>query len=211
MSETEIGLRERKKQVTRQAIADATLRLALDKGLEHVTLEDIAEEAFVSPRTVSNYFSCKEEALVAAGSQDALDLVGLLRQRPPGEPPLQALRDLLLAYVAGRSPEQLQRSLDKVRLGERYPSVQPFVTAQYASLEAGLREVVAERTGTSVDDDVYPWLVAAAMVSAITAVLRVWDRRGAHPGELTALVEHAFDEIGDGLTAPKRDVTPLSA
>ena len=56
------GLRELKKQITREAIADAARQLALGNGLDHVTLDEIAHVAFVSPRTVSNYFSCNGEA-----------------------------------------------------------------------------------------------------------------------------------------------------
>ena len=64
-AETGTGLRERKKQATREALSWAALRLAVDRGLENVRVEDIAAEAGVSPRTFNNYFSSKYEAILS--------------------------------------------------------------------------------------------------------------------------------------------------
>src|SRR6266545_806054 len=60
------SLRERKKQATREALRAAALRLALERGPENVRVDDIAEAAGVSPRTYNNYFSSREQAIVAA-------------------------------------------------------------------------------------------------------------------------------------------------
>ena len=65
MDET-TGLRERKKAQTRSAISNAVLLLALDRGLDAVTADDIAAAADVSVRTFHNYFGSKEEALISA-------------------------------------------------------------------------------------------------------------------------------------------------
>ena len=60
------GLRERKKQATRKALREAALRLALERGPDSVRVDDIADAAGVSPRTYNNYFSSREQAIVAA-------------------------------------------------------------------------------------------------------------------------------------------------
>src|SRR2546429_9367764 len=60
------GLRERKKQATRKALRDAALRLALERGPDNVRVDDIAGAAGVSPRTYNNYFSSRDQAIVAA-------------------------------------------------------------------------------------------------------------------------------------------------
>ena len=51
------GLRELKKQITRETIADAAVQLALEKRPRHVTIEEIAHVAFISPlASVSELF-----------------------------------------------------------------------------------------------------------------------------------------------------------
>jgi AcrR family transcriptional regulator len=60
------GLRERKKRATRIALRDAALRLARERGPENVRIQDIADAAGVSPRTYNNYFSSREQAIIAA-------------------------------------------------------------------------------------------------------------------------------------------------
>jgi hypothetical protein len=62
------GLRERKKIATRQALGLAAMRLAIERGLDNVLVEDIAEAAGVSTRTFNNYFASKYEAICALGS-----------------------------------------------------------------------------------------------------------------------------------------------
>jgi AcrR family transcriptional regulator len=59
------GLRERKKTATRQALHESAVRLAVERGVDNVTIEAIADAAEASRRTFSNYFAGKEQALLA--------------------------------------------------------------------------------------------------------------------------------------------------
>src|SRR3712207_4018890 len=82
-----MSLRERKKIATREALSAAALRLALVQGAENVRVDDIAEAAGVSPRTYNNYFSSREQAIVAAvAAERALRVGAALRARPEDEP-----------------------------------------------------------------------------------------------------------------------------
>jgi AcrR family transcriptional regulator len=98
---TQIGLRERKKARTRQAIADAAARLFAERGYEKVTVADVAREADVSEQTVYNYFQTKEQ-LVTDYDQLVQDEVSrLIREREPGATPVAAIREFVLDTVDG--------------------------------------------------------------------------------------------------------------
>lgn len=80
------GLRERKKEATRQAVHEATLRLTVEHGFDHVTVEAVADAAGISRRTFSNYFTNKEDALLYGEEQQIRALVRTVRGRPADEP-----------------------------------------------------------------------------------------------------------------------------
>ncbi|WP_349828516.1 TetR/AcrR family transcriptional regulator [Brevibacterium litoralis] len=81
------SLRERKTRRTRRAIHVATVELALEHGLESVTVAQIAEAAGVSSRTFFNYFASKEDAIVGFTTDRALDedQVTAFIEAPPRE------------------------------------------------------------------------------------------------------------------------------
>ena len=109
--EPRASLRERKKLATRRALRRVTLDLIAERGFAHVTVEDIAEAAEVSPRTFFNYFPSKEAALFGADP----DRVAALRQRvvreTPGGPVLEALR-MVMVSEAQRVADELSELED---------------------------------------------------------------------------------------------------
>jgi AcrR family transcriptional regulator len=84
-------LRERKKLQTRAALADAALLLALEKGPEHVTVEEIAEAADVSVRTFFNYFPHKEHAILGRNPEHLDRALERMRTAPADESPLTTM------------------------------------------------------------------------------------------------------------------------
>lgn len=203
MSQASPGLRDLKKQITRRTIANAALQAAVERGVEHVRLDEIAAQAFVSPRTVSNYFSGKEEAIADAGRDLKDSIIGDLARRPADEPPLESLHRVTVDFVRSLTPEELEAQRQKRLLGERHPGINAYLAARYESVEEMLRPALASRTGTDSDRDVYPWVLAAAAVAAVRIAVTRWVRSGGDLGELVNLLEIAFAHLRGGLETPR--------
>jgi AcrR family transcriptional regulator len=98
------GLRERKKQETRQAISDiATLMFERD-GFDAVSIAQVAAEARVAKMTVTNYFARKEDLVFDRADFVIGELARTVAERPAGQTPLDAVRAGFLAAVRARSP-----------------------------------------------------------------------------------------------------------
>src|SRR5438477_2193491 len=101
--ETHASLRERKKLATRRSLRRAAFDLVAERGFAHVTVEDIAEAADVSPRTFFNYFASKEAALFGTDPDEAAALRERVARAAPGEPALGALRAIVADGVNTRA------------------------------------------------------------------------------------------------------------
>lgn len=94
------GLRERKKQATRAALAEAAVRLAAEHGAENVTVEAISNAAGVSPRTFFNYFDSHDDAFVMMDTRIGERIRHAVRDAPAGLSPLDAVREALAGELA---------------------------------------------------------------------------------------------------------------
>ena len=195
------GLRERKKQQTREALSWAALRLAVDRGLSNVLVEDIAAEAGVSPRTYNNYFSSKAEAITWRHLNRARRTADLLRERPSGEPLWESITGAVVAQVGGERASPEPEWIAGVRLMLSEPELQgEFLKASVAA-ERECAAAIAERTGTDPGRDMYPWLVAAAVSTAIRVANEQW-LRAEPPVPLAPLLRDALTQIAAGLPPP---------
>src|SRR5436305_14133993 len=93
---TDVGLRERKKQRTRQLIADTARRLFAERGFDRVTVAEIAREAEVAQATVFNYFPTKEDLFYSRLEAFEEQLLAAIRERAPGQRVLAAFGGFLL-------------------------------------------------------------------------------------------------------------------
>jgi AcrR family transcriptional regulator len=193
------GLRERKKRRTRTSLRRAALTLAAERGLDHVTVEEIAAAADVSPRTFFNYFASKEDAVVGDDPEARRLLLEHLRERPADEPPLVALGAAMAVYADEMSADHDLWALRRALL-EQHPELLPRILGSTASAERDVAAAVAERTGLP-EDHPYPALVAAvALAAARTAVRRSVDAgRTVSP---SAAIRDAFDALAQGLPVP---------
>ena len=186
------GRRERKKAATRQAIADAALRLFLERGYEQVGVREIAEVADVSVSTLFNYFPAGKEALVFdedAGNEAAL--VRAVTDRPAGRTVPQALRAHFIGFVTSdhtRDP----RFAELQRLVQQTPALREYSRAMTLRHESALAHALAEQTGRPHDDLL---CAAYARFSLETLVLA-----GSRP-DPAAAIDQAFLLLEQGWTA----------
>ena len=96
-----MGLRERKKEQTRQLIAETAWRLFAERGFDRVTVAEVAREAQVAEATVFNYFRTKEDLFYSRLEAYGARLVEAVAARAPGEPAVAAFRRFLLESDGG--------------------------------------------------------------------------------------------------------------
>ncbi|GAA3694549.1 TetR/AcrR family transcriptional regulator [Nonomuraea antimicrobica] len=166
--ETTMGLRERKKAETRQAVHEAALRLVIEHGLDAVTVEAIADAANISRRTFSNYFSGKEDALLYGEEQRIRALVEWVRKQPPEVPAWQVLRGSA-DHLNREMGEPERESATRARLARQHPSLLARQLANHAALERDLADAIDGRPA-----QVSPRVLAAAFLVAIRLAAQVW-------------------------------------
>ncbi|HEX7308637.1 TetR/AcrR family transcriptional regulator [Lentzea sp.] len=193
------GLRERKKAATREALGDAAWSLCVEHGLDGVTVEQIAHAAGVSLRTFFNYFSSKEEAVVAGDTATALAFVEEFAGRPLDEPVLVALKMALQTIYPRYVDLERLRQLRELR---EHPALLPHVFAAYSAREQALTAAIAVRCGVDPLEDPYPAVAASAFLASMRAVVQWWLKTPQASERYTAteLVGRMIDQLGDGFT-----------
>jgi AcrR family transcriptional regulator len=166
---SDLGLRERKKRATREALSSAALRLALERGLDNVRVEDIAAAAGVSPRTYNNYFSSREEAICALRFERSRHMGDVLRDRPAREPLDRAIIAALTDANGENEPDE-----KAMRMIMCSPALRAEFMKNIAQIERPLIVAIAERTGTDPDSDLFPRLMAGAVFAAVRTATEHW-------------------------------------
>ncbi|GAA3238879.1 TetR/AcrR family transcriptional regulator [Streptomyces lavendulae] len=202
----QLGLRERKKQRTRQTISEAALRLFLSRGFDDVSIVEIAEAAEVSKRTLFTYFPTKEDLVLQQFADHEDESARVVRARPAGTSPLAALHAHELDALARRDPVTgLTSDPDAVAF------------ARLLSTTASLSERLLRYAGRSIDalagaleeagaDELSARLASVQIVTVLRVLAdRNSDRMQAgHPAdevypEAVAAADRAFLLLGAGL------------
>ena len=202
------GLRERKKEQTRQLIAETARRLFSERGFERVTVAEIARAAEVSQQTVFNYFPTKEDLVYWRLQSFEAELLATIREREPGESALAAFGRFLVAQrgLLGKQDPQAREQLAALtRMIAESPALQAREQQIFAGYTASLAALLAEETGAQAAD-LRPWVAANAMMGVHRAVVHHARRRvieGArHPrlaAEVRARAEEALELLDEGL------------
>jgi AcrR family transcriptional regulator len=162
-----LGLRERKKIKTRQAIRREAFRLIDENGYAATTVEQIADAADVSPSTFFRYFPSKESLLLA----DDLDplILAALDAQPPDLPPTQAIRRAYAAAMARLPAEQLEFENTRQRLMFSIPELKAAMYDEYYRTINVMADAIGRRIGRPASDfevRVFVGALTGAMMAA---------------------------------------------
>jgi AcrR family transcriptional regulator len=201
---TQLGLRERKKQQTRDTIARAALRLFAERGYDETTLADIAGAADVAPRTIFAYFESKEDILLCEEGSFLNELKRKLDERPAGTTTVDAIREFLSELKQADEDAQLRKQIISAS-----PALQMKMRGRHAELEPMLAASIAKDLG-SEPGDIRPLLIAASITAAFTSVRdRIFDAesRGEPVDHELAMatLDQVLEFLRGGLEALQRD------
>lgn len=176
VTETPLGLRERKKIKTRRAIRREAFRLIEQHGYTATTVEQIAEAADVSPSTFFRYFPSKESLLLA----DDLDplILAALQAQPRDLSPAQAFRGAYQSVLAQLSAEQQEFESTRQRLMFSIPELKAAMYDEYYRTVRVAAEAIAHRIGRAPDDfevRVYAGALTGAMMAAFDGAPKTAD------------------------------------
>src|ERR671918_206187 len=155
------GLRERKKQRTRETIVEAAFELFDERGFDGTTIADIAEAAEIAPRTFFSYFPSKDDVVFHDFEENYVMVSSWLRDREPGTNAIDALR----AGMAGEKEETGAERLRQKRLRKRLVRENESLAAHHRYLMGRFADLLAEAAAQDLGDepgDLRPRLVAAA-------------------------------------------------
>jgi AcrR family transcriptional regulator len=203
-SAAKLGLRERKKQQTRDTIARAALRLFAERGYDETTLAEIAEAADVAPRTIFAYFESKEDILFSDESGYLNELKRMLDERPAGTTTVDALREFVGCMKSPNEDDKLRKQVIMAN-----PALQMKMRARHVRLEPMLAESIARDLGTD-RDDIRSMLIAASMKAAFESVSdRFFEAEsGGEPithEQSMAILDEVLEFLRGGLEAIRRD------
>ncbi|KKD06931.1 TetR family transcriptional regulator [Streptomyces sp. WM6386] len=199
-------LRERKKQRTREALVRAALELFTTRGYDGTTVDDITEAVEVSQRTFFRYFANKEEAALAVVEMAVAHFIEAVRERPPHEAPLEAMRQAVLEgwdslndVIESVVPVELY--LQMYRVIESTPVLLAAHLRRSMEVEETLARVIAEREGLDVAADPRPRLA----VAVFSGVMRVTERQWSAAADFSldamrTLTVSYLEQVGPALT-----------
>lgn len=196
--ECDMGLREKKKRETVEALRAAALQLALDHGPENVRVDDIATAAGVSPRTYNNYFSSREQAIVSAVTAEReLRVATAVVARPARV----RLSDAVIDAVVDQYADSAGLAPDVLLMITTSPALQSTYAESVAMAGDALAEAIMERTGGT--DRLTAQVLAASVGAAAKLALINW--LGGPPPENGFVV--ASGSLADRMRAA---LTPLA-
>jgi AcrR family transcriptional regulator len=208
--DVEPGLRERKKARTRQAISESAIALFLERGYDTVSVAQIAAAAEVSKRTLFAYFPSKDDLVLHRFADHEDEPARVVRQRGPGESPLDALHRHLRSRLDERDPITGLCDIPQVvafyRLIIDTPALAGAQVRYQSRGEDALTSALLETTEPAPDAELTARLTAVQVLAVLRTLADRNQRRisaGSRADDLApeaaAAADHAFDLLRGGL------------
>jgi AcrR family transcriptional regulator len=178
-----VGLRERKKEATREALIQGAYQLFEARGFDAVTIDQLAERADISRRTFFRYFPTKEAIVFP---RQAERLVGFKAALAATSPDLTGVRGACMRTAAGFADAR-----GEFLTQGRIIHTSHTLIAHEASLDVQWEDAIAAHLDQSLPELQSRYL-AGAMMGLVRAVLRSWRERGC-ADDLSDLGAQAFD------------------
>lgn len=197
------GLRDRKKEMTRQAISNVATRLFVERGFDQVSVADIAQEADVARKTVFNYFPRKED-LVFDREEEARALVREALADRGRQPPVAAFQALMRRLAESRHP--LFRMSERPVRFWRMVAASPALTARACELQVTLADdlagMLSDAVGRPHSDPgarLAATMLMATLVVAYGEALRVFRETGGAGMAFASVIDRGFAGVDAAL------------
>lgn len=175
--EKQNSLRDRKKEKTRQALIDASIKLFLKNGYDNTTVDDIAEHVEVSRRTFFRYFQSKE-SVVFTGHEGRITLFReILEKHFNAEKPLDGVRAALTEFA-----RDYANNAEDLRIEWEIVIASPILIAKDVELdfefESALAETLMDKRCIQPYTELNAKILAGALFGVIRASMQAWFSGG---------------------------------
>ena len=190
----------RRRSTTRHHITDVAIELFTARGFAEVSVDDVAQAAGISRRTLFRYYASKNAIPWGDFDTHLAHLRELLDNVDPRVPLGEALRAALLAFNTFDESETV-RHRQRMRVILQTAELQAYSMTMYA----GWREVIAgfvARRSDCKTTDLLPQTVAWTMLGVALSAYEHWLTDESVP--LPVALGNAFDVVGAGLERPDR-------
>jgi AcrR family transcriptional regulator len=188
------GLRERKKERTRETIRREAMRLFREQGYEGTTVQQIIDAVEVSESTFFRYFPTKGHVVLT----DDFDpiIVAAFQRQPADLTPIQALRVAFREAFGALQPEEAAEQTDRMHMMLAVPELRAAMLEQLAASMKLLDTILAERAGRSPEDLAVRTLSGAVVGAAMAAMFVMLDDPQA---DLSAVLDETMSHLEGGL------------
>jgi AcrR family transcriptional regulator len=199
----ELGLRERKKQRTRELLAETARRLFSERGFENVSVAEIARVAEVSEATVFNYFPTKEDLVYGGLETFEEQLRAAIRERLPGQTIIAAFREFIVeprGFLVADDDATARELMAVSRMIAASPALRVREQQIFARYTETLAQVFVEETGARTGDP-RPYVVANALMGVHRALISYVRERLNEPIPDRRLLARELRERGEAALA----------